>query len=115
VTIRFVEEAQREFLDAISYYERLARALVGDLSRRCIEVYCGWPIIRKCTACDRAHIAASTFECFPITFLTSSEDKFSGFSLSLMAAGNRSIGFLGATKSPNGFALPPQSPSVRIS
>src|SRR6267143_6323225 len=81
--------------------KRLARALAGDLRRRWIEAYCGWPIIRNCTACDRAHIAASTFECFLITFLTSPEDKFCGSALTLMAAGNLSTGFLDATKPPN--------------
>src|ERR1044071_9107708 len=88
--------------------KRLALALAGDLRRRWIEAYCGRPIIQSCTACDRAHIAASTFECFLITFLMSSEDRFSGFLLSLMAAENRSIGFRGATKSTNHLALPPE-------
>lgn len=78
MTIRFVEEAQREFLDAISRYEE-ARAGLGQRFKDEVDRSILWvALIGNFTACDRAHIAASTFGYSPITLLPLPESKLSG-------------------------------------
>ncbi|HEY2143195.1 MAG TPA: hypothetical protein VGH06_02480 [Candidatus Udaeobacter sp.] len=63
--IRFVEEAQREFLDAIINYEE-ARAGLGQRSRtRWTDASCGLKTILSCIACGRADIVASILRVFP--------------------------------------------------
>ena len=101
MTIRFVEEARSELLDAISFYEE-ARAGLGRRFKDQVDRSVLWiadhPELYRLRpgGCRRINLRV-----FPYYIPTSSEDRLFGCLLWLMAAASRSIGFPDATKSPN--------------
>jgi hypothetical protein len=70
VAIRFVDEAQRELLDAISDYER-AHAGLGQRFKDDVDRYVLWAADHgELYRLRRADIAVSTFRSSRTTFLT---------------------------------------------
>ena len=78
---------------------RLGQDWARDLRMPLTGAFYGLPTTPNYTACGRADAAASIFEFSRITFLTSTEDKPSGYWLLLMVAASHFTGFRGATKS----------------
>ena len=92
---------------------RLGQDWARDSRMPLTGAFYGLLTTRNYTACGQADTAESIFEFFRITFLTSSEDKPSGYWPLLMVAASHFTGFRDATKSPN-HALQRTAPRVTV-